>query len=117
MEVTETSALIEMYAKCGSMLDAQQGLVIAQARSHIEWTSLISGYARHGHREEALSCFHQMQHESLCPNVVTFVCMLKACGSIGCPYKVLEIEAKVEKQGLLREHVLVGNALIFSQRR
>ena len=37
-----------MYAKCGSMLDAQQGLVIAQARSHIEWTSLISRYARNG---------------------------------------------------------------------
>ena len=48
------------------------------------------------------------------PNAITFVFALKACGSIGCPYKALEIEAKVEKQGLLREHVLVGNALIDS---
>ena len=48
MEVTKTRALIEMYAKCTSMLEAQQVLVIRQARSHIEWTSLISGYARNG---------------------------------------------------------------------
>ena len=41
MEVTETSALIEMYAKCGSMLEAKQVFAIRQARSLIEWTSLI----------------------------------------------------------------------------
>ena len=46
MEVTETSTLIEMYAKCGSMLEAQQGFAIKGAISLIEWTSLISGYAR-----------------------------------------------------------------------
>ena len=45
MEVTETSALIEMYAKCGSMLEAQQVFAIRQARSLIEWTSLILGCA------------------------------------------------------------------------
>ena len=48
MEVTETSALIEMYAKCGSMLEAQEVFVIRQARSIVEWTSLILGYARNG---------------------------------------------------------------------
>ena len=48
MEVTETSTLIEMYAKCGSMLEAQQVATIKQARSLIEWTSLISGYGRNG---------------------------------------------------------------------
>ena len=37
-----------MYAKCGSMLEAQQVFDIRQARSLIEWTSLISGYARIG---------------------------------------------------------------------
>ena len=45
MEVIETSALIEMYAKCGSMLEAQQIFAIRQARSLIEWMHLISGYA------------------------------------------------------------------------
>ena len=48
MEVTETSALIEMYAKCGSMLEAQQVFAISQSWSLIEWTSLISGYGRNG---------------------------------------------------------------------
>ena len=55
MEVTETSALIEMYAKCGSMLEAQQVATIKQARSLIEWNSLISGYA--GNRETVQKIF------------------------------------------------------------
>ena len=42
----KTSALIEMYANCGSILEAQQVFAIGQARSLIKWTSLISGYAR-----------------------------------------------------------------------
>ena len=45
MEVTETSALVDMYAKCGSMLEARRVIAIRQAISLIEWTSLISGYA------------------------------------------------------------------------
>ena len=37
-----------MYAKCGSMLEDQQVFAIRQAISLIEWTSLISRYARNG---------------------------------------------------------------------
>ena len=37
-----------MYAKCESMLEAWQVFAIRQARSLIEWTSLISGYAQNG---------------------------------------------------------------------
>ena len=48
MEVTKISALIEMYSKCRSMLEAQQVFARGQARNLIEWTSLILGYARNG---------------------------------------------------------------------
>ena len=44
-----------MYAKCGSMLEAQQVATIKQARSLIEWNSLISGYA--GNRETVQKIF------------------------------------------------------------
>ena len=37
MEVTKTRALIEMYAKCGSILEAQQVVAIGEARTLIKW--------------------------------------------------------------------------------
>ena len=46
MQVTPTSALIEMYAKSGCMLEVQQVFAIRQARRPIEWTSLIWDNAR-----------------------------------------------------------------------
>ena len=83
MEVTETSALIEMYAKCGSMLEAQQVFDIRQPRSLIEWTSLISGYARNGENDIVFELFEKMREESLWPDEVTFLSLLSACCHVG----------------------------------
>ena len=84
MVVTETSALIEMYAKCGSMLEAQQVFDIRQARSLIEWTSLISGYARNGENDIVFELFEKMrEEEGLWPDEVTFLSLLSACCHVG----------------------------------
>ena len=106
------SSLVNLYAKCGALDRAKAIFSHLLHRDVICWNGLISGYARHGHREEALSCFHQMQHESLCPNVVTFVCMLKACGSVGAISKGKQIHDEVVRRGLLQNDIMLATALI-----
>ena len=105
------SALVDMYAKCGLLQHAQEVFDKLIVHDTVSWTALIAGYANNGHGKEALNCFNQMQSNGLCPNVVTYVCGLKACGSIGAIEKGQEIHAEVDREGLLESDVSIGNAL------
>ena len=73
---------------------------------------LIAGYVQHGHIEEAVKFFHRMQLMALCPDIVTFLCTLKACGNVGALRTGQQIHAEVARRGFLRSDNIIGNALI-----
>ncbi|KAH7298299.1 hypothetical protein KP509_25G036300 [Ceratopteris richardii] len=106
------NALIDMYAKCGSLVKAQQVFDSLPIQDLVSWNALISGYVQNERGEDALSCFEQMLQKELSPNAVTFACVLKACGSIGGRFRGQEIHCMIEKTGFLRKDQLVCNALI-----
>eukprot|EP01018_Ginkgo_biloba_P007728 Gb_21234 [translate_table: standard] len=78
-DVFVVNALIDMYAKCGSIEKAWDLFDKMQQRNVISWTAMIGGYAMHGCGKEALELFDQMQHSGMNPDGVTFVCVLSAC--------------------------------------
>jgi pentatricopeptide repeat protein len=77
------TALVDMYAKCGMLARAQQVLEGLHVRDVVSWSVLIAGYAQDGQACKALDCFQRMQKEGLCPDEVTFVCVLNACSHSG----------------------------------
>eukprot|EP01018_Ginkgo_biloba_P027099 Gb_06370 [translate_table: standard] len=74
--------LISMYAKCGSLVCARKVFDKMSQRDAISWTGLIAGYAQHGHGEEAVKLFIEMQRVGLKPDMFTISVTLKACASI-----------------------------------
>ncbi|XP_058084389.1 pentatricopeptide repeat-containing protein At4g39530 [Magnolia sinica] len=78
-----SNALIDMYAKCGSLNEARKLFDTMHGRDVVCWNSMISRYAQHGHAQEALIMFEQMQEEEIKPNYVTFVGVLSACSHVG----------------------------------
>jgi pentatricopeptide repeat protein len=95
------SSLVDMYCDCGLLEEAQQVFDRVQAKDVVIWTSLISGYTEHGDGERALVCFELMQLEGHKPNRVTFICCLKACGSIGAIERGMGLHAEIARKGLL----------------
>lgn len=77
------NALIDMYAKCGSLERARGVFEKMPRRNVISWTSMISAFAMHGDASEALSFFNQMKDENIKPNDVTFIGVLYACSHAG----------------------------------
>lgn len=74
-----TSALVDMYAKCGCVEDAEvvfDGLV---TRDTVSWNTIICAYSQHGHGGKALKAFEVMVDEDIVPDEVTFVGVLSAC--------------------------------------
>lgn len=105
------AALVDMYGKCGMLDEAQEVFNRIAVWDVFSWSALISGYARF-HGEEALHCLSQMERKGFSPNAITFISILKACGSIGAAGKGQTLHAEIMKQGLLEENMFIGTALV-----
>ena len=106
------NTLISLYTKCGELNKAREVFDQLPHRNLVSWNSLISGYVQHDHPMEAFNCLDNMEHSGLSPDSVTFVCILKACGSIGASEKGEEIHAYIAKERLLERNLILSNALM-----
>ncbi|KAF6144581.1 hypothetical protein GIB67_006073 [Kingdonia uniflora] len=92
------NALIDMYAKCGSLANARRVFNKMGYRNVISWTSMITGLAMHGNADLALSLFDQMKTEGIEPNGVTFVGVLYACSHAGLVNKGQQLFTSMIKE-------------------
>lgn len=78
------NTLIDMYSKCGSLNMARLVLkTMPGKRSIVSWSSMISGLAMHGHGEEAVNLFHEMEQSGIKPDGIAFTSVLYACSHAG----------------------------------
>eukprot|EP01018_Ginkgo_biloba_P036294 Gb_10035 [translate_table: standard] len=83
LDVSAGNALIDMYAKCGSIEDGRKVFENMYQRDVVSWNAMIVGYGTHGHGEAALMLFHQMQQAGMKPDHITFIGVLSACSHAG----------------------------------
>ncbi|QHN95945.1 hypothetical protein HN51_043869 [Arachis hypogaea] len=74
-----SSALVDMYCKCGVTLDAWNIFGTMHFRNVITWNSMIHGYAQNGQPHEALALYERMLQENIKPDSISFVGVLSAC--------------------------------------
>lgn len=77
------NALVDMYAKCGCILEAKRVFHTMKERDVISWTIIISGFAINGHATEAFGYFYEMLGHGIYPNDATFMGLLAACTHAG----------------------------------
>ncbi|KAF7842914.1 pentatricopeptide repeat-containing protein [Senna tora] len=78
-----TNALLDLYAKCGNIREAQKLFNEMREKHIVSWTSLIVGLAVNGFGEEALDLFKELETQGLVPTEITFVGVLYACSHCG----------------------------------
>ncbi|KAL8111417.1 hypothetical protein AgCh_019224 [Apium graveolens] len=76
-------ALIDMYAKSGSIEIAIQVFENIKERSVDHWNAVIGGLAIHGLGEVAFGLFIEMERLCVQPDDITFIGVLNACGHSG----------------------------------
>ncbi|KAL6502653.1 hypothetical protein OROHE_024306 [Orobanche hederae] len=77
------NALLDMYAKCGSMIDALNLFDTMSEKNIISWTTLIAGFGLNGKFDMTLDHFNRMLELGLKPNHLTFLAVLQACTHAG----------------------------------
>ncbi|XP_071703446.1 pentatricopeptide repeat-containing protein At5g66520-like [Rutidosis leptorrhynchoides] len=108
------NALLNMYAGCGVIDDAYELFKRMPLRSTVSWTTMISGFAKQGRGEDALSVFQWMEKatdNSTKPDAITMLVVLYACSHSGfveqgrCIFKnmvrIWGIEPKIEHYGCM----------------
>ncbi|KAH6801527.1 hypothetical protein C2S52_001991 [Perilla frutescens var. hirtella] len=78
-----SSALIDMYAKCGHLNLAQRVFDSMVTRNEVSWNNIIAAYGNHGHLHQCLALFNAMEDEGFQPDHVTFLAIMSACGHAG----------------------------------
>lgn len=104
------TALVDMYAKSGSIADARKGFDCLLEPDVVLWTSMIGGYIQHGDNEEALSLYGRMEAEGIPPNNLTIASVLKGCSSLAALEQGKQIHARAIKYGIAGE-ITIGSSL------
>lgn len=83
LDVIVATALINMYAKCGSLKLAQIVFDALPQQGGVTWNALVAAYAQHGRSKEALHLFNVMLSQGMCLDNATFSSVLAACSRAG----------------------------------
>ncbi|XP_047055392.1 pentatricopeptide repeat-containing protein At2g37320-like isoform X1 [Lolium rigidum] len=74
-----SNALISMYAKCGSIDEAQSIFQRIACKDLVSWNSMIFGYSQYGLADRCLSLLKDMEAEHIVPDVISFLGILSSC--------------------------------------
>ncbi|KAJ9136064.1 hypothetical protein P3X46_033178 [Hevea brasiliensis] len=96
------SALVDMYSKCGRIVDARRAFDHMPKKNVFSWTSMIDGYGKIGMPNEALQLFHSLQQFRVEADYVTFLGALSACAHTGLFAKGREIFESMERDYSLK---------------
>lgn len=78
-----SGALLDMYAKRGSICASRRVFLEAPHKSQFSWTAIISAYAAHGDFESVINLFREMEREGIKPDSITFLSVLTVCSRKG----------------------------------
>lgn len=96
-----SGALLDMYAKRGSICDSTKVFYESGQRSQVAWTAIISAHSRHGDYESVMSLFNEMEKKGVKPDSITFLSVLTACGRKGMVDAGMQIFNSMIKDHLL----------------
>ncbi|XP_006653490.1 pentatricopeptide repeat-containing protein At4g39952, mitochondrial [Oryza brachyantha] len=82
-DVSISTALVDMYTKCGQLHIAREIFDSMLERDTVTWNVMISGYGMHGEAKQALKLFSMMEGGNVKPNNLTFLAVLSACCHAG----------------------------------
>eukprot|EP00250_Pteridium_aquilinum_P017043 c23424_g2_i3 orf=526-1809(+) len=87
MDLLVGNTLIDLYAKCNSLSEAQSVFDKMSVQDVVSWNALITGYARQGESDLVFRMFGRMEECGINPNEVTFLIILTVCSHEGLVQK------------------------------
>ncbi|KAK9137204.1 hypothetical protein Sjap_007798 [Stephania japonica] len=97
MNIVLSTAILDMYAKCGSLNVARELFNKMPLRNLVAWNSMIGAYNQYDKPREAIELFVDMKNVGFSPDKVTLLSLLGASAKLGALVLGQELHAYVEK--------------------
>eukprot|EP00250_Pteridium_aquilinum_P009675 c18850_g1_i1 orf=261-3791(+) len=110
-EAMVTSALLDTYARCGSLDDVRREFETSPKRDPITWSAAIAAYAQRGYPDEAFKLYQQMIQANVKPNNIAFMGALKACAKVGALQQGKTIHGHIAKCKLDTDVLIESNLI------
>ncbi|KAL8152576.1 hypothetical protein V2J09_010336 [Rumex salicifolius] len=78
-----SGALLDMYAKRGSLSESRLVFQETSERTQVTWTTIMSAHARHGDYDSVMHLFKEMESQGVKPDSITLLSVLTSCGRKG----------------------------------
>ncbi|KAL6961014.1 hypothetical protein U1Q18_038777 [Sarracenia purpurea var. burkii] len=105
------NAVVDFYSKSVLFKEAWKAFNEMHVHDIVSWNSLISGYIKSSHYEEATELLHHMTCDGFEPNIYTYSSVLSICGDLPAIEWGRQTHCCVMKPGF-DSNVVVGSALI-----
>ncbi|KAI5078083.1 hypothetical protein GOP47_0007907 [Adiantum capillus-veneris] len=111
IDIVLSSALLNMYGKCGSLENVLSVFSTMAERNEYSWASMITAFAMQGEVRQSLLMFEQMQWEGIKPDKVSILCLLCVCANQTALNFCKYVHTLVLETGLHRD-AAVQNSLV-----
>ncbi|KAJ8537072.1 hypothetical protein K7X08_035473 [Anisodus acutangulus] len=93
------NAIVDMYAKCKRLDDANKVFELMEVKDVVSWNVLVTGYSQIGRFGEALGLFERMREEEIDLNVVTWSAVISGYAQRDLGYEALNIFKEMRLSG------------------
>ncbi|PSR87778.1 Pentatricopeptide repeat-containing protein [Actinidia chinensis var. chinensis] len=109
--VCVANAILDMYGKCGALMEAHCVFDEMERTDAVSWNAIIAAYEQNGNEEETLSLFVWMLRSRMEPDDFTYGSVLKACAGRQALNCGMEVHGRVIKSGMGFDW-FVGSAIV-----
>ncbi|XP_057970192.1 pentatricopeptide repeat-containing protein At3g02330, mitochondrial [Malania oleifera] len=111
LNICVSNAILDMYGKCGALMEAQLMFYEMVRRDAVSWNAIIAAHEQNGNEEGTLSLLVWMLHSKIEPDEFTYGSVLKACAGRQAHDSGMEIHARIIKSGMGLD-MFIGSALV-----
>lgn len=111
LDVSVSTALIDMYMKCFEIDKAVVLFERIPKRDVVSYAALLDGYAHNGMADQSIWVFCNMLLDDIQPDAVAIVKIIAACAQLGIRQQALCLHSQVKKRGF-DKNIFVGASLI-----
>uniref|UniRef100_A0A7C9EUJ9 Uncharacterized protein n=1 Tax=Opuntia streptacantha TaxID=393608 RepID=A0A7C9EUJ9_OPUST len=96
------TSLVDMYAKCGAIEEAMVAFksIPKDKTDVLLWNTMIGGLANHGHVQDSLELYAEMQIAGVAPDEITYLSLLSSCAHRGLVKEAWRFFESLERNGM-----------------
>ncbi|PKU64380.1 pentatricopeptide repeat-containing protein At3g02330, mitochondrial isoform X1 [Dendrobium catenatum] len=111
LDVVTGSALVDMYAKCGSLGDSLCFFREMPQRNWVTWSAIIGGCAQNEQFMDGFDLFLEMQREGIGVSQSSYASLFRSCAGLPCLEVGKQLHGHAMKNNFISD-VVVGTATL-----